>query len=141
VYWKNSFTKIVSHSSTESELMALDIGATIGQCLRWLAESIGAPIQGTVQIFVDNQGAISISSNPVQAGRNLHVHARYFYVRDLVYDDQFKIEKLPTELQVADIGCTFKGNHTFLSLRVYLMTCSRVVHDSNGVPHWELRDS
>ena len=34
VYWKNSFSTIVSHRSCESELFALDIGATVGQCLR-----------------------------------------------------------------------------------------------------------
>jgi hypothetical protein len=139
IYWKSSFTKIVSHSSTESELMALDVGATIGQCLRWLVESIGGPIQGLVQIFVDNQGTISIASNPIQSGRNLHVHARYFYVRDLVYDGQFAVEKLPTELQVADIGCTFKGSATFIALKAYLMSCARVVHDDNENPFWETR--
>jgi hypothetical protein len=139
VFWKNSFTKIVSHSSTESELMALDVGATIGQCLRWLVESIGGPIQGRIQVFVDNQGTISIASNPLQSGRNLHVHARYFYVRDLVYDDRFIIEKIPTELQVADIGCTFKGSSTFVSLKKYLMQCARILHDDNGNPTWEMR--
>jgi hypothetical protein len=139
VYWKNMFTKIVSHSSTESELMALDVGATIGEMLRWLVESIGGPIQGRIQIFVDNQGTISIASNPIQSGRNLHVHARYFYVRDLVYDDQFVIDKIPTELQVADIGCTFKGTASFLSLRDCLMECARVVHDGSGNPNWETR--
>jgi hypothetical protein len=140
IYWKNSFTKIVSHSSTESELMALDVGATIGQCLRWLIESIGGPVQGLVQIFVDNQGTISISSNPIQSGRNLHVHARYYYVRDLVYDDQFVISHLPTHLQVADIGCTFKGSNTFLSLKTYLINCARIMHDEHGIPFWDVRD-
>ena len=38
VYWKNSFAKIVSHSSTESELMVLDVGATIGQLVPALAD-------------------------------------------------------------------------------------------------------
>jgi hypothetical protein len=137
VYWKNSFTKIVSHSSTESELMALDVGATIGQCLRWLIESIGGPVQGRIQIFVDNQGTISIASNPIQSGRNLHVHARYFYVRDLVYDDKFIIEHLPTDLQLADIGCTYKGSASFLSLRSHLMSCARIMHDDNDCPVWE----
>jgi hypothetical protein len=50
VYWKVSFTTIVSHSSTESELMALDVGATTSQCPRWLIESIGGPVQGKIQI-------------------------------------------------------------------------------------------
>jgi hypothetical protein len=140
VYWKNSFTKIVSHSSTESELMALDVGATIGECLRWLIEAIGGPLQGRVQIFVDNTGTISIASNPIQPGRNLHVHARYFYVRDLVYDGQYDIVHLPTDMQVADVGCTFKGSRSFLLLKRYLMQCARIVHNSNGIPTWEIRD-
>ena len=45
VFWKNSFTSIVSHSSTESELMALDVGATNGEALRWLAQAMGGAIQ------------------------------------------------------------------------------------------------
>jgi hypothetical protein len=111
VFWKNMYTKIVSHSSTESELMALDVGATIGEMMRWLIESTRSPLQGR---FVDKQGTISISSNPIQSGRNLHVHARYSYVRDLVYDGLFVIDHLITELQIADIGCTFKGVASFL---------------------------
>ena len=41
VYWKSSFTSIVCHSSCESELMALDVGATILEMVRWLVEAIG----------------------------------------------------------------------------------------------------
>ena len=138
VYWKNSFSSIVSHSSTESELFALDLGATIGQCLRWLSQSMGGPIQGKVQIFVDNQGTITIASNPIQAGRNLHVHARYFYVRDLVYDDQFVLTQLPTDKQIADVGCTFKGGPSFRRLRDWLMATARVVNDEHDIPQWQL---
>ena len=120
--------------------MALDLGATISEMCRWLSESMGGPVQGQIQIFVDNQGTISIASNPIQSGRNLHVHARFYYVRDLVYDDQVVIEKLPTELQIADIGCTFKGSFTFISLKHYLMNCARVIHDDNEIPFWELNE-
>ena len=138
VYWKNTFPKIVSHSSCESELFALDIGATTGQCLRWLLQAMGGPVQGTIQIFVDNQGTINISTNPVQSGRNLHVHACYFYVRDLVYDEEYTILHLPTGLQVADVGCTFKGGIQFRSLRAYLIATARIVHDEHENPEWEV---
>ena len=111
VFWKNSFTSIVSHSSTESELMALDVGATNGEALRWLAQAMGGAIQGKIQIYVDNTGTISIASNPVQAGRNVHVHARYFYVRDLVYDEQLEVLPLPSEL---DFGDQVRGKHGVL---------------------------
>jgi hypothetical protein len=126
VYWKVNFTTIVCHSSTESELMALDVGATVSQCLRWLLEAMGGPVQYTIQIFVDNESTIQIGTNPVQSGRNLHVHARYYYCRDLVYDDLISIESISTHLQVADVGCAFKGAHTFKQLLPFLMGCARV---------------
>ena len=137
VYWKNSYSKIVSHSSCESELFALDIGATTGQCLRWLLQAMGGPVQGMIQIFVDNQGTINISSNPVQSGRNLHVHARYFYVRDLVYGKEYELCHLPTSQQVADVGCTFKGNANFKALLKLLIDTARIVHDESDIPQWE----
>ncbi len=59
----------------------------------------------------------------------------------MVYDEQFVIEKLPTELQVADVGCTFKGSSTFLTLKQHLMTCARVVHDDNLNPFWESNEA
>ena len=117
--------------------MALDSGATVGEALRWLAQAMGGAIQGKIQVYVDNLGTISIASNPVQAGRNMHVHARYFYVRDLVYDEQFDIMPLQSELQVADIGCSFKGAKNFLVLRPYLLSCARIVHNEHGTPLWE----
>jgi hypothetical protein len=86
---------------------------------------------------VDNQGTIDISTNPVQSGRNLHVHARYYYVRDLVYDDQFGVYHLPTGLQVADVGCIFKGGPSFRSLRDILVETARVIHDEHEIPGWQ----
>ena len=118
--------------------MALDGGATVSEALRWLLEAIGGPVQGTIRIFVDNHGTISIASNPVQAGRNMHIHARYFYVRDLVYGCKVEVCSIPTELQVADVGCTFKGGPSFIRLRGYLMECARITHDTNGEPVWEV---
>jgi hypothetical protein len=138
VYWKNSFSKIVCHSSTESELMALDVGATLSEMVRWLIQAMGGPIQDAIQLFVDNQATIDISSNPVQSGRNLHVHARYYYVRDLVYNLKVRVEKISTSLQIADVGCSHKGTPNFLTLRNFLMNCARVVSDESEVFAWEM---
>ena len=140
VYWKNHFSKIVSHSSTESELMALDKGATVSEMVGWLIESLGGPAQEIIEIFVDNNGTISIACNPVQQGRNVHVHARYYYVRDLVYGGSVRVDHLDTELQIADVGCSFKGSPNFLALRGYLMGCSRVVLNEHKEYEWETRE-
>ena len=138
VYWRVAFTTIVSHSSTESELMALDEGATVLQALRWLIESMGGPIQGKIQCFVDNTSTLVIATNPVQPGRNAHVHARYYYVRDLAWEDLIELLHCPTALQLADIGCAYKGGLQYHKLRKYLMECARLVRDDHNVFVWEM---
>jgi hypothetical protein len=69
------------------------------------------------------------------------VHARYFYVRDLAYSGSVAVVHLPTALQVADVGCTYKGGISYRKLRGYLMESARVKHDANAVARWEYRDA
>ena len=73
-----------------------------------------------------------------QPGRNAHVHARHFYVRDLAYGELVDLIHLPTALQLADIGCTYKGGPTFVYLRRMLIECARLMFDDNGNPFWDM---
>ena len=68
VFWKVCFQSIVSHSSSESELMALDKGATIGQYIKWLTVSMGVKHTPPIKIFVDNAASIDMTRSPVQQG-------------------------------------------------------------------------
>ena len=99
--------------------MALDEGATVLQALRWLIESMGGPKQGKIQCFVDNTSTLVIATNPEQPGRNAHVHARYYYVRDLAWEDLIELLHYPNDLQLADIGCAYKGGLQYHKLRKY----------------------
>jgi hypothetical protein len=126
ILWKNLFQRIVSHSSTESELMALDLGATLGQYIKWLCEIFRLSSNTPLPVYVDNQATIILSSNPVQPGRNLHIHARYFYVRDLVTRKELIIVKIHTDDQLADILVSFKSFETYHRLRTLLMNCAYV---------------
>ena len=67
VDWKCKYQRIPSHSTCESELMAMDFAICRGEYIRYLAQSIGAPVQGTIPLYVDNQAAINLASNPIQA--------------------------------------------------------------------------
>ena len=58
-------------------------------------------------------------------------------MRDLVFGDKLQIEKIPTELQVADIGCSYKGAPNFLRLVDVLMKSARIIHNEQGEPMWE----
>lgn len=136
VMWKCMYQSIVSHSSCESELMALDKGATISQYLKWLVEGMGAPTQNTIEIYCDNTGTIDISSNPIQPGRNLHVHARYFYVRDLFNAKRVVILHLRTARMIADVLCSYKGFPNFNTLAPIILNCAMVTKSPNGEYVW-----
>ena len=137
ILWKSLWQTIVSHSSTESELMALDRGTTVGQYLKWLIAGIGVHVHTPVPIFVGNTSAIHLGTNPVQPGRNLHVHARYFYVRDLVKQGEYDLNNIGTKFQVADILCSGKDTRTFQFLRARCLGCARVVKDASDHFVWD----
>jgi hypothetical protein len=141
VYWKSTFQRIVSHSSTESELMALDKGTTLGQFVRWLMVAVGTTPDSPIPIFVDNKSTIDIATNPVQPGRNVHVHARYFYVRDLVLEGVFEIKHLRTESQISDLLVSYKGRANFLRMRLLATSCTWTTCDSLPTSDWEWDES
>ncbi len=122
--WKANFQKIVSHSSTESELMVLDSGATLRQYTKWVCMAMGiAPIL-PIPIYIDNSSALDISTNPLQSNRNLHVHARFYYVRDLIVDKENTLVKIHTDDQVSDVLVTFKTYDTLARLRTLPLNCA-----------------
>ena len=136
IFWKCLYQSIVSHSSCESELMALDKGATMGMFLRWLTEALGGKVITPVPIFVDNQGAIHLANNPVGPNRNLHIHARYFYVRDLVDGQEYVVHYVSTNDQLADMLCTYKGSDSFMRFFDLASRCAVLKLDKNDVWVW-----
>ena len=78
-----------------------------------LTEAMGGTVITPVPIFVDNQGTISLANNPVGPNRNLHIHARYFYVRDLVDGKEYIVYYVNTKDQLADMLCIKAQHHLF----------------------------
>ena len=111
--YKCQFQKIVSHSSTESEIMAADYAARRSQFLKWLIEGMGGKVITPIPIYIDNAATINISKNPIQPGRNAHMHARFFYLKDLVENKQIILKKISTNEQLADLLCAFKSTNQF----------------------------
>ena len=138
IFWKCLYQTIVSHSSCESELMALDKGATMGMFLRWMTEALGGVVITPVPIFVDNQGAIALANNPVGPNRNLHIHARYFYVRDLVDGQEYAVYYVNTKDQLADMLCTYKGSASFDRFFDLASRCSIMIKNSNDIWEWKI---
>ena len=118
--------------------MALDKGATMGMFLRWLTEAMGGKVITPVPIFVDNQGAISLANNPVGPNRNLHIHARYFYVRDLVEGHEYVIHYVNTKDQLADMLCTYKGSASFMRFFDLASRIAILVKNCHGIWEWKI---
>ena len=121
--------------------MALDKGATIGMYVRWLTELIGEQVVTPIQIFVDNQSAIKLASNPVHPDRNLHIHARYFYIRDLVEQGVYRICYVKTGDQIADLMCVFKTHETFAyfyALITNVAVCIKTMEGDSIVYKWRV---
>jgi hypothetical protein len=65
---------------------------------------------------MDSQSAMGMAENPIQNRRNRHIHARYFYVRELIANETIQLHKIPTADNLADILATYKDACTFLRL-------------------------
>ena len=114
--WYAKLERIVAHSSAESELMALDAIARQTQHTRWKLTDFGFPPLGPTIIHMDSSSAIQMAENPIQNSRNRHIHARYFYVRDLIHDGSIILRKVPTELNRADMLATYKDVNVYQQL-------------------------
>ena len=116
--WYCKTQTIVSHSSAESELMALDPCARQMQYLRWLvtAMHMPPPNEDASIVYIDSSSALSMAENPIQNRRNRHIHARYYYVSDLINDGVIKLRKIASADNRADLLATYKDLATFKRL-------------------------
>ena len=92
IAWKSKRQNIVSHSTAESELIALD------HCVRdvqWERRGIQAltnvSLPGPTIVHVDNRSAIDLAKNNSSHDSTKHIDARYFYVRELIKAEQVSI--------------------------------------------------
>ena len=93
---------------------------------------------GPITLFVDNKSAMSLAANPVHPDRNLHIHARFFYIRQLVEGKHYVIAHAPSYDMLADILCTFKSPDNFVRLYTLLMNNATYVQTADGVHEWKI---
>ena len=103
ISWNSKKQPTVALSTTESEYMAL-CAAT--QELAWLSR-LSAEITGIeitpVQLSCDNQGAISLASNPIFSPRAKHIDTKHHFVREKVEEGVAIIRYVESCWNVADM--------------------------------------
>jgi len=91
----------VAISTTEAEIVAASEAAHEVVWLKRLLNDI-VGLEGIPEIQVDNEAAIRLAHNPEYHRRTKHILTRHFFVIEKVAEGEIGVQKITTELQVAD---------------------------------------
>lgn len=102
ICWNTKRQASVAASSTEAEYMALFEAVREALWLKSLMTSIKFDNIQPIIIFEDNNGCISIASNPASHKRSKHIDIKYHFSREQVEKNIIKLHYIPTGSQLAD---------------------------------------
>lgn len=114
--------KLVSRSSTESELNALHEALSQVEWIMNLLTELGYPNVSPTTVYEDNKSTIILAHQGIQpTGKSKHINVRYFYVKQLIEQDRIKLVHLSTNDQIADILTKPVTGSQFIRLRSLLL--------------------
>ena len=61
-------------------------------------------IQKEVVLYTNSQSAIHLCKNLAFHERSKHIQVKYHFIRDMIAQGAFRIEKVPTDLNPSDMG-------------------------------------
>ena len=100
--WKAATQSLVTHSSTEAELVALDSAARELEYLRQIALDFGIKLELPVTIFQDNLSTVTIVKSGRFSARTKHLSVRYHYTHNLMTDGVVELKHLGTKFLPSD---------------------------------------
>ena len=103
VDWGSKKQRTVALSSTEAEYMALSLSIQGGLWFRSSLNQARIGHSSPTALNVDNEGAISLTSNASQHGRTKHIDIKYHFIREHISSGAFTILWIPSALNTADI--------------------------------------
>ncbi|GFY08275.1 retrovirus-related Pol polyprotein from transposon TNT 1-94 [Trichonephila clavipes] len=103
--------KCISLSTMEAEFVTLTEAAKELICLKDFLENELLKLElNDCLLLCDNQAAISFSNSPFENHKTKHIHVKYLFIRNLVYDKFFELKYVQTfgfvEVRLDD-GVTF----------------------------------
>ncbi|GJT35779.1 putative ribonuclease H-like domain-containing protein [Tanacetum coccineum] len=102
ISWQCKKQTIVATSTTEAEYVA--VANCYGQVL-WVQNQLldyGFNFMNT-KIHIDNESTICIVKNPVYHSKTKHIEIRHHFIRDCYEKKLISVEKIHTDLNVADL--------------------------------------
>ena len=125
------WTLLVAENSCVSELYAIAVALRKIKCFRPFLSELASRVEalrgleqtGATPILSDCESAVIIAEgpHPVRYKGTKHLEHHYFSVQQAVLLGIAEMRRCASQLNVADIGCTFKDMGNFLQQRLVLM--------------------
>jgi hypothetical protein len=126
IYSESSKQKLVSKSSTETELIGLSDASSQVIWTRDFLEHQGYKMEASV-IYQDNQSTMALVKNGrSNAKRTRHINIRFFFIKDRVDSGEISIRYMPTGDMIADVLMKPLQGELFRRLRDQLLNCSSI---------------
>lgn len=90
-------------SSTEAEYMAVTHAIQEGLWLKSLLIQLHIPLTFPILIYMDNTGAILLSTEAHNHIQSKHIDVRYLFIREHIEKGMFLLKWLPSHMNTADI--------------------------------------
>lgn len=102
VSWVSRLQRIVTISTTEAEYVAATEACKEMVWLRSFMKELGKE-QDKCRLFSDSQSAIHLAKNVAFHSRTKHIDIKYHFIRSLLEEGQFTLEKIHTSENPADM--------------------------------------
>ena len=103
VSWASKRQKSVSISSMEAEYFALSEAGKEALWLRNFTKELGFPCAGATNIYMDNQAAIRLATNPMTVSKAKHINLRLHWIREFIEKKKIALEYVKSEFNCADL--------------------------------------
>ena len=117
ISWASKKQPIVAQSTAEADYIAANAAACQAIWLRRILVDLCERQEDATTIFCDNISSIALSKNPIFHGRSRHIEIIYHFIRELVENEDIKMEYCRFEQQLADIFTKPLGMASFVHLR------------------------
>lgn len=104
ISWKASKQTLVTTSTVEAEYIAACAACKEVMWLRYLVEEImGQPLSAAPDLFIDNTGALTVSTNNVLTNKTKHIRCKFHFISDCAKEKVVNLRQVSTHENPADM--------------------------------------
>ena len=117
ISWSSKKQKTTALSSTEAEYVSATEASCEAVWLRRILADLEQVQNDPTIIYCDNKSAIAMTENPVFHSQTKHIKLRYHFIRDLVQEEEIRLDYIGTNEQVADMLTKSVSSNKFAYFR------------------------